>query len=513
VNLTLRERPLLKKFAQCLGLSSLILVMNYGDLLGGGGDVRMHVPYALAGIALAQMADIFLLALVLFAVLAPLKRSPKVYPWVRLVLAIVAPPYLFERMRLLVPYALPDGLIVLVFGLWAAVLLVLLLRFNRWYRAVMRVGDAVGVFLFVFAVSSLVQLLVVTLWRPGPYEHRAAWASGPQPPRVHPKIVWIVFDELSYDQVFEHRAKDLALPHFDALRAESTLFTDAQPVGSRTVKVLPSLLTGRGIDDTRFTFGNQFWVHYAGLHGWHPLDGSATVFADAQRQGWRTAVVGWYNPYCTLYAGTIDDCYFMNLDRIDGDMAQQNSFWRNAYAPLAQVVREIKAPARADRDSCNVDVRQRLQTHLDLERHALRTLQADQADLVFLHMDIPHSPNIWSRIEDDYTTFCDSSYLDNLALADRVLGEVMAELRSSPRWSETTVIVQGDHSWRINLWDWLPAWTDEDDAASRSGFDPRPAVVIHQAGQTRPATDGAAWSLLNVHRVVEQVLHGQAAVY
>jgi hypothetical protein len=75
------------------------------------------------------------------------------------------------------------------------------------------------------------------------------------------------------------------------------------------------------------------------------------------------------------------------------------------------------------------------------------------------------------------------------------------------------VIVEGDHSWRIDLWDWLPAWTDEDDAASRNGFDPRPAVIIHQAGQTTPQVNNAPWSLLNVHGVVEQVLHGQPVHY
>jgi hypothetical protein len=501
--------PHLKQFAQCIGLASLILVMNYGDLLGGGADVRMHVPFPLVGIALAQLADIFLLALVLFAILAPLKRSRRYYPWARLALAILAPPYLFERMRQLIPYDLPDGLIVLLFALWGGLLLLLLFRFNRWYRQLMRLGDAVGVFLFLFACASIVQLLVITLWKPGPHQHTVAWATTPQSPRTHPKVVWIIFDELSFDQTFGHRAKDLALPNFDSLRAQSTLFTDTLPIGSRTVKVLPSLLTGHGVDDTRFSFSNKFRVHYTGVHGWHPLDGSQTVFADAQHQGWRTAVVGWYNPYCTLYAGTIDDCYFMNLDRIDGDMAQWNSFWRNTYNPLAQVVREIKAPARADKDSCNVDVRQRLQTHLDLESHALHVLHTDQADLVFLHMDIPHSPNIWSRIEDNYTTFCDSSYLDNLALADRVLGKYLAELRASPRWNDTTVIVEGDHSWRIDLWNWLPAWTAEDDAVTRNGFDPRPAVLIHQAGQTTPATDPNPWSLLNIHTVVEQVLHNQ----
>lgn len=490
----------------------MLLVVNYGDLLGGGQDVRMHVPYSLVGIAAAQLADIFLLALLLFAVLATLERSKRLYPWVRFVLAVVVPPYIFVRMRQLIPIDADNGLLVLAAFVWAAVLLVLLVRFNRWYRAVIRFGDAVGVFLFVFALCSIAQLLLVMLWRPGPQQHIAAWAQDTTP-RDHPKLVWIVFDELSFDQLFEHRARDLALPNFDALRSESTLFTNVEPIGTRTVNVIPALLSGRGIDDTRFTFGNHLQVHYVGLHGWHPLRGPQTVFHDAQQSGWRTAVVGWYNPYCSIYAGSIDDCYFTNLDRTDGDMAQRASLWHNTYEPLAQVVREIKAPARADKDSCNIDVRQRLQTFLDLRRHTLDELSRDQADMIFLHLPVPHSPNIWSRMEDNYTTFCDSSYLDNLALADRTLGEIMAKLQASPRWKDTTVIVEGDHSWRTYLWDWTPAWTEQDDAASRNGYDPRPAMLIHLAGQSPAAIHSARWSLLNIHAVVEQVLHGQPVTF
>jgi len=501
-----------KKLCQCIGLSSLILVMNYGDLLGGGSDVRMHVPYALTGICLAQIADILILGLLIFAVLAPLKRT-RYYPVVRLLLAIVVPPYLIQRLRAEIPFDIPDGFLIVFAIVWAAVLLLLLFKFNSWYRRVMRLGNAVGVFFAVFALFSIVSLLWVIHWKPGPQQHTIAWAQTPQPPRDHPKVVWIIFDELSYDQLFEHRAKDLALPNFDALRKQSTLFTDVQPVGYKTVKIIPSLLSGNGVDNIHFGFDNSFNVHYFGVHGWHPLTGAQTVFGDAQKQGWRTAAVGWYNPYCTIYAGAIDDCYWMNLDRIDGNMAQQSSFWRNTWNPLQQVVREIKAPARADRDTCTYDVRQRLKTHLDLDRHAIQTLHNDQADFVFLHMGVPHSPNIWSRINDDYTQFCDSSYLDNLALADRVLGQYMKELKASPRWKDTTVIVEGDHGWRIDLWNWLPAWTDEDDAASRNGFDPRPALIIHQAGQTQPQTNATAWSLLNVHGVVEEVVHGEPVRY
>ncbi len=64
--------------------------------------------------------------------------------------------------------------------------------------------------------------------------------------------------------------------------------------------------------------------------------------------------------------------------------------------------------------------------------------------------------------------------MDNLALADRTLGNLMAILQQSPRWKDKTVI---DYAGRpflahhsVGL---VAAWTDEDDQASRNEFDPR----------------------------------------
>jgi arylsulfatase A-like enzyme len=353
----------------------------------------------------------------------------------------------------------------------------------------------------------------VARWKPAPNEITATWESSPQPPRQHPLLVWIIFDELSYDQVFEHRARDLNLPNFDALRAQSTLFTDTQPAGYHTVKIVPSLLTGKIVDGIRYNFHNHLWVHHESESGWQPIDGTQTVFADAEQAGWRTAAVGWYNPYCSIYSDAIQNCYWTNHDMFDGLMAQDAPFWTNVYTPLAQVVREMKSPARADRDLCTFDVRHRNQTETDLQQHAFQLLHTDQADFIFLHFAIPHSPNIWSRIHEDYTQYCDSSYIDNLALVDRVLGRVVSTLQASLRWSDTTLIVQGDHGWRIDAWNWLPAWTEEDDAASHGVFDQRPALLIHQSGQSQPQTIAKPWPIAQIHSVVEQVLHSQPPTF
>ena len=144
----------------------------------------------------------------------------------------------------------------------------------------------------------------------------------PQPPRNHPLLVWIVFDELSYDQAFEHRARDLNLPNFDALRAQSTLFTDTQPAGYHTVKIIPSLLTGKIVDGIRYNFHNHLWVrHEDDQVGAHRR--RQTVFADAENAGWRTAAVGWYNPYCAIYADAIQNCYWTYGMRLDPALVLQ----------------------------------------------------------------------------------------------------------------------------------------------------------------------------------------------
>jgi membrane-anchored protein YejM (alkaline phosphatase superfamily) len=227
------------------------------------------------------------------------------------------------------------------------------------------------------------------------------------------------------------------------------------------------------------------------------------------QSGWRTAAVGWYNPYCSIYAPDIQDCYWTDHDMQDGPMSQSATLAANISSPLHQLAVELISPARADRDLCAFDLRLRRQTEDDLEQHALQLLHTDQADFVFLHLAIPHSPNTWSRARNGFTGQCGSSYLDNLALTDRVLGQLLATLQSSPRWGQTTLIVQGDHGWRTAIWRGLPAWTDEDEQASRGLFDPRPALLIHQPSQIQPQTVSTPWPLIQVHSVVEQILHQQ----
>ena len=132
-------------------------------------------------------------------------------------------------------------------------------------------------------------------------------AVTPQPHR----IVWIVLDELSYQQTYERRFPGLQLPAFDALAATSTSFTHAQPFDIFTEIVLPGLLSGKPFDQMRSPPKVELSVHNQATDKWQTFDQHDTVFQDALNDGYSTAVAGWYNPYCRILPRVVDSCYWV----------------------------------------------------------------------------------------------------------------------------------------------------------------------------------------------------------
>ena len=53
------------------------------------------------------------------------------------------------------------------------------------------------------------------------------------------RIVWILYDGLSYDQTFDHLAPGMKFPNFDRLRNQSVSFSNLYPVGFFTDRVVP----------------------------------------------------------------------------------------------------------------------------------------------------------------------------------------------------------------------------------------------------------------------------------
>ena len=115
-------------------------------------------------------------------------------------------------------------------------------------------------------------------------------------------------------------------------------------------------------------------------------------------------------------------------------------------------------------------------------------LDRSSVTFLFLHMPVPHPWGIYSRRQGTFTTGR-SSYIDNLALADRYLAHVHDLLERRGQWDSSTVVVMGDHSWRTtSLWEGTSEWSaeDEDETASEGGRTRRPPCLHRKAA--RPAS-------------------------
>lgn len=309
------------------------------------------------------------------------------------------------------------------------------------------------------------------------------------------RIVWILFDELSYAQTFEQRLPGLEMPVFDQLKSESVLFSNVTPAGYFTQRVLPALFLGRIVKDIRSDLRGNLFVEFAAQSGWHRFDPNATIFADAHRLGWSDGLVGWSNPYCRILPGVLDYCYWDAED----DTPQYTAL-HCALAPFA-------AQMSVFRPKLGMLEREHERNLIEIMAQAGKLIQNENIHLVFIHLPVPHPPGIFDRTTGRMRDA--GSYIDNLALADRSLGELIATLKATPDWSRTTLIVSSDHSWRVPMWRNAPGWTKEEETASQGKFDPRPMLMIRFPEQSEAVQIAQPFQGIEIHSILEEMLQGK----
>ena len=117
---------------------------------------------------------------------------------------------------------------------------------------------------------------------------------------------------------------------------------------------------------------------------------------------------------------------------------------------------------------------------------------------------MPHPSAFHDRLTNQFGL--GGSYLDGLALTDLAMGRLQEELKSSLLWPRTSVIICGDHSFRVHMYESTRYWTAEDERVTNGVFEPNPLVMIHNAGQQTSATVNTPTSLMVVHSALENML-------
>ena len=131
-----------------------------------------------------------------------------------------------------------------------------------------------------------------------------------------------------------------------------------------------------------------------------------------------------------------------------------------------------------------LDAKEHILDYVALADAADRILDDRSAGFSLIHLPVPHPGGIYDRKTDTFATE-HSSYLDNLALADKLLGHIRSKLEQTNQWDASTIVIMGDHSWRTELfWRGSQDWTKDEEMASQGGvFDNRPVYILKLADQ------------------------------
>jgi hypothetical protein len=356
---------------------------------------------------------------------------------------------------------------------------------------------------------------------------QARWFMGKSQPLHHTqtattiqphRIIWVVLDELSYEQTYEHRFPGLKLPAFDALAANATVFTHAEPFDIHTEIVLPGLFAGKPFDNTRSTPTAALSVHNPLTGKWQAFQQHDTIFQDALNDGYSTAVVGWYNPYCRLVPEVVDSCYWA-YRYPSNFMLSSNTMLTNILAPFKlfagwalgaapgpvyfYLTDHLHIPGRS------TIVRQpQIDDYLDLDAHSTELLRDRSYGFVLLHLPVPHPWGIYNRYTGQLTSAGPSSYVNNLALADKCFAGIRQTLEQTGQWDSSTVVIMGDHSWRTKQdWKRWRLWSQEDELASHGGqYDPRPAYIVKLPGQTTGTRIDTPYRTVNTRTLFDAIM-------
>ena len=257
-------------------------------------------------------------------------------------------------------------------------------------------------------------------------------------------VVWIIFDELDYGITFERQPKELLHPELDSLKRTSLFATHAYSPFDATSLSIPALLTGSSLKNTiPHNSANMTLMRTDGTI--RELRTESTIFSDMRDRSIRTALLGWFFPYARLFNVDFNVSYPQFLIPIS------ESLTKTVILQLRNLVESEYFSPFGDSLTANNHITNTTSLH----REAIIQLQKNRYGFIFLHYPVPHNPNIFDSHSHSYGTNRNirEGYLDNVALADVLLGEIRATMQEIDTWDKALVILSSDHHWRFNTYD------------------------------------------------------------
>jgi type I phosphodiesterase/nucleotide pyrophosphatase len=241
------------------------------------------------------------------------------------------------------------------------------------------------------------------------------------------------------------------------------------------------------------------------------LSQQKTIFHQARQEGFNTAIVGYFLPYCAILGPALSQCAQPSNDDL-----WSRSFWAHVKDQWQRelnrnwlLVRvDSKARFRMPWFGWGTRTEQR-NAYLYIESAARDVATDRDMGLILLHLPIPHLLGIYNRHTGQLTYDQPSNYLDNLALADRTLGELRNWLDKAGLWDETTLVVSADHPLRAKAWMKMSSWTKEEADLSENKTFPYIPFIVKTAHNNRGLEYREQFDTILTNRLVLGMLEGK----
>jgi hypothetical protein len=317
-----------------------------------------------------------------------------------------------------------------------------------------------------------------------------------------PRVTWIVFDELGQRPAFTARPASLDLPELDRLRGESFFALNAYSPGEETRRAMTSLLLGRQVSWAMPTGPAALPCTLDAAPGSDAAPDCWTtyrnLFEELRDAGVNAGISGWFHPYCRIFHASVTACAWAGLPYWESaslfDSLDQQWYDFVKAIPVANLWLRPGARIRsAHRNAYRVILDEALQIAGD-----------SSIGFSLLHFPVPHHPDIYDPVRGELSIDDQRSYFDNLALADRTLGQLRTVMEAAGLWDVSVVVVTSDHWWRaIHRGDWglLP----EEEAVYAGGLDRRIPFIVKFAGQREPLFYAKAFNTILLHDLVLEI--------
>jgi hypothetical protein len=355
--------------------------------------------------------------------------------------------------------SLPRHLWLILKFAMASIALFLMVRFQkRGWRLIRAFFLILSPLFAILVINALVLYHTVDLREVG-----KGRAAGMLPTREDAnRVIWMIFDELDQRMVFGARPARIHMTAFNRLRAESIYADHVKTPALDTALAIPALLSGQLVTDIKLNT-SKLLIKTGNCPDWKDFNSEPNLFSRARAAGFNTGVSGWHHPYCRVMGNNLSDCRW---DTNSTDVISIERYLRSR--PLyydAVYLTEMQALQLPVLQTFQGKITQFAQQETEIAstrfvvENALRMLRNRNLNVVFVHVPIPHPPGIWNRETQSFTLGA-STYLDNLQLADKLLGDMRRVLEQTGDWDQSVILVSSDHPYRSFLWapaqDWQP---------------------------------------------------------